>query len=75
MTVPPGPFSPADAEQICRVLGEAVTGSEIPNLIVPSKPQRHLARRPIPSGNGFLTPSLKHKPASQTGVRLSGSSW
>ncbi|MFZ0226564.1 MAG: TIGR02391 family protein [Mycobacterium sp.] len=29
----PGPFSPAAVEQICRVLGEAVTGSEIPNLI------------------------------------------
>jgi hypothetical protein len=37
MTVPPGPFRPADVEQICRVLGEAVTGSEIPNLIAPLK--------------------------------------
>jgi len=35
MTTPPGPFSPAAVEQICRVLGEAVTGSEIPNLIAP----------------------------------------
>jgi uncharacterized protein (TIGR02391 family) len=33
--VPPGPFSAAAVEQICRVLGEAVTGSEIPNLIAP----------------------------------------
>lgn len=37
MTAPPGPFSPADVEQICRVLGEAVTGPEIPNLIAPLK--------------------------------------
>jgi hypothetical protein len=37
MTMPPGPFSPAVVEQICRVLGEAVTGSEIPNLIAPLK--------------------------------------
>jgi hypothetical protein len=35
MTMPPGPFSPAAVEQICRVLGDAVTGSEIPNLIAP----------------------------------------
>lgn len=35
MAMPPGPFSPAAVEQICRVLGEAVTGSEIPNLIAP----------------------------------------
>ena len=33
MAMPPGPFSPAAVEQICRVLGDAVTGSEIPNLI------------------------------------------
>ena len=35
MTMPPGPFSPATVEEICRVLGEAVTGSQIPNLIAP----------------------------------------
>ena len=35
MTIPPGPFSPAAIEQICRVLGEAVAGPEIPNLIAP----------------------------------------
>ena len=37
MAMLPGPFSPAAVEQICRVLGEAVTGSEIPNLIAPLK--------------------------------------
>ena len=37
MTMPPRPFSPAAVEQICRVLGEVVTGSEIPNLIAPLK--------------------------------------
>jgi uncharacterized protein (TIGR02391 family) len=37
MTMPPAPFTPAAVEQICRVLGEVVTGSEIPNLIVPLK--------------------------------------
>ncbi len=37
MTMPPGPFTPAAVERICRVLGEAVTGSEIPNLIAPLK--------------------------------------
>jgi hypothetical protein len=37
MTMLPGSFSPASVEQICRVLGEAVTGSEIPNLIAPLK--------------------------------------
>ena len=35
MAMPPGPFSPAAVEQICRVLGDALTGSEIPNLIAP----------------------------------------
>jgi uncharacterized protein (TIGR02391 family) len=35
MAMPPEPFSPAAVEQICRALGEAVTGSEIPNLISP----------------------------------------
>ncbi len=29
MTRPSGPFSPAAAERICRVLGDVVTGSEI----------------------------------------------
>src|SRR5580693_5634119 len=37
MTTPPGPFSPAAVEQICRALGEAVTGSEIPNRIASLK--------------------------------------
>jgi hypothetical protein len=37
MAMTHGPFSPAAVEQICRVLGEAVTGSEIPNLIAPLK--------------------------------------
>jgi hypothetical protein len=45
MTMLPGSFSPASVEQICRVLGEAVTGSEIPNLIAPLKAPRHLVRR------------------------------
>jgi len=35
MAMPPRPFSPAAVEQTCRVLGDAVTGSEIPNLIAP----------------------------------------
>jgi len=30
-------FSPSAIEQICRVLAEAVTGSQIPNLIAPLK--------------------------------------
>lgn len=34
---PPPPFSAPAAEQICRVLGDAVTGSQIPNLIWPLK--------------------------------------
>ena len=32
---PVPPFSPASVEAICRVLGDAVTGPQIPNLIVP----------------------------------------
>jgi uncharacterized protein (TIGR02391 family) len=35
VTIIPQSFSPAVAEQVCRVLGEAVTGSEIPNLVYP----------------------------------------
>ena len=35
MTTPPPPFTAAAVQQICQVLAEAVTGSEIPNLIVP----------------------------------------
>lgn len=35
MTMPPGSFSPATVEEICRVYGEAVIGSQIPNLIAP----------------------------------------
>jgi uncharacterized protein (TIGR02391 family) len=31
---PPPPFSASAVESICQVLGEAVTGSQIPNLIV-----------------------------------------
>jgi hypothetical protein len=31
------PFSAPAAEQICRILGDAVTGSQIPNLISPLK--------------------------------------
>jgi uncharacterized protein (TIGR02391 family) len=34
---PVPPFSPASVEAICRVLGDAVTGPQIPNLIVPLK--------------------------------------
>jgi uncharacterized protein (TIGR02391 family) len=34
---PPPPFSAPAAEQICRILGDAVTGSQIPNLIRPLK--------------------------------------
>jgi hypothetical protein len=33
----PPPFSPAVIEQICQVLTDAVTGSQIPNLIAPLK--------------------------------------
>jgi uncharacterized protein (TIGR02391 family) len=36
-TAPPPPFDPAAVEQICRILGDAVTGSQIPNLIWPLK--------------------------------------
>src|SRR5712692_7979058 len=31
----PSPFPAPTVEQVCRVLGDAVTGSEIPNLIAP----------------------------------------
>jgi uncharacterized protein (TIGR02391 family) len=34
---PPPPFPAAAIEEICRVLGEAVTGSQIPNLILSLK--------------------------------------
>jgi uncharacterized protein (TIGR02391 family) len=34
---PSPPFSAPAAEQICRILGDAVTGSQIPNLIWPLK--------------------------------------
>ena len=34
---PPPPFSASAAEQICRILADAVTGSQIPNLIGPLK--------------------------------------
>ena len=34
---PPPPFSASAVESICRVLGEAVTGPQIPNLISPLK--------------------------------------
>ena len=34
---PPPPFSAPAAEQICRILGDAVTGTQIPNLIWPLK--------------------------------------
>jgi len=51
MTTPPGPFSPAAVEQICRVPGEAVTGSEIPNLIAPLKGRiRRRRHRQRPAG-------------------------
>lgn len=36
-TAPPPPFSAQAVEQICRILGDAVTGSQIPNLIRPLK--------------------------------------
>lgn len=35
LTSPPPPFSASAVEQVCRVLGDAVTGSQIPNLIAP----------------------------------------
>jgi uncharacterized protein (TIGR02391 family) len=34
-SVPPAPFSAPVIEQVCKILGDAVTGSEIPNLIAP----------------------------------------
>lgn len=36
-TAPPPTFSASAVEQVCKVLGEAVTGSEIPNLIAALK--------------------------------------
>jgi uncharacterized protein (TIGR02391 family) len=35
-TVPP-PFSPSAIEEVCKVLGDVVSGSQIPNLIAPLK--------------------------------------
>jgi uncharacterized protein (TIGR02391 family) len=37
VTPPPPPFGASAVEEVCRVLSEAVTGSQIPNLIVPLK--------------------------------------
>jgi uncharacterized protein (TIGR02391 family) len=34
-SAPPPPFSASMIEQVCRILADAVTGSEIPNLIAP----------------------------------------
>lgn len=34
-SVPPPPFPASVIEQVCQVLGDAVTGTEIPNLIAP----------------------------------------
>jgi hypothetical protein len=34
-SAPPPPFPAAVIEQVCKVLADAVTGSEIPNLIAP----------------------------------------
>ncbi len=34
---PPPPFSASTVEQVCRVLGDAVIGTQIPNLIAPLK--------------------------------------
>jgi uncharacterized protein (TIGR02391 family) len=34
-SVPPPPFSATVIEEVCKILGEAVTGSQIPNLIAP----------------------------------------
>lgn len=34
-SAPPPPFSASVIEQVCRILADAVTGSEIPNLIAP----------------------------------------
>ncbi len=34
-SAPPPPFSASVIEQICRILADAVTGPEIPNLIAP----------------------------------------
>jgi uncharacterized protein (TIGR02391 family) len=43
---PHPPFSAPAAEQICRILGDAVTGSQIPNLIWPLKaPESPLDQR------------------------------
>jgi uncharacterized protein (TIGR02391 family) len=36
-TAPPPPFLASEVEQVCRILGDAVTGSQIPNLIWPLK--------------------------------------
>jgi hypothetical protein len=36
VTVPP-PFSASAIEEVCKVLGDAVTGDQIPNLIAPLK--------------------------------------
>jgi hypothetical protein len=34
-SAPPPPFSASTIEQVCRILADAVTGPQIPNLIVP----------------------------------------
>lgn len=36
-TTPPPPFAASTVEQVCRILGDAVIGSQIPNLIAPLK--------------------------------------
>jgi uncharacterized protein (TIGR02391 family) len=35
--LPPEPFSASTVEMVCRALGEAVTGPQIPNLVAPLK--------------------------------------
>jgi uncharacterized protein (TIGR02391 family) len=37
VSTPPAPFSASAVEMVCRVLGDAVIGSQIPNLIAPLK--------------------------------------
>ena len=34
---PPPPFSASTIEEVCKILGEAVTGTQIPHLIAPLK--------------------------------------
>jgi hypothetical protein len=48
-TVPP-PFSASAIEEVCKVLGDAVTGGQIANLIAPLKVNGEPRRAPGGSG-------------------------